>query len=799
MLNTKPVTRGVFYVAMLFVLLACGGAQEREQKYLERGKEFFDANNLDKAHIEFKNVIQINPKSSEGIYYIARIEEEKKQYRRALAGYAKTLELAPSHMLAGIGMARIYMWGNMLDQSLESITPVLQTNPENTDALSIRAGVYVKQGKLELALNDVRKALDIDPDHIGSIALLSRIYISQQQKDKAEALLKSSVSRSPENIGLRGLLVQFYAETGSHESAIEELNIMIELKPGEYAFRKQLASLYNRLEKTEQAEQVLRQAVKDLPDLFEVKKSLIDYLAEKRDLMFAQKELSHFQKLEPDNLELKLISARLYQKTSDYDQAEEIYKKIIDKPDDDAAITTAQFEYAKLLVVNKRVDEAKQYLQVLLNRHPGHSDGLTLRGMLALNETDVETAIADFRTILKDQPSSISTMKLLAQAYLMSGNKELAEEQLINIVKESPVDLSARYELSKLLFARKEYNDVIAHLNVIQKIKPDLLDAQELLFDVYYVNGDFSKAMELAQSLQEKHVDNAVGFYYAGLILQAEKKYKASIDKFITALDKKPNAIEPLSAMIRSALMSGQEKRAIDQLKKIIANQNEHAVAHNLLGEVYSSQKKHKLAISSYKSAIETAAGWWLPYRNLAASYLLLEQKQQAIETYQQGIQSSEIKDRLLINLASLYEQQGKIDLAIKLYEDFLITNPGSLVASNNLALLLVEHTKDKSSLDKALSLVEQFQTSRNANFLDTLGWVHYRRGELEQALGALLQAAQMAPESLLINYHLGSVYFSKGDMDEARKFLEPVFKSEIRFKGRHDVQRMMDEIKQQA
>ena len=44
---------------------ACGGAEERKVTYLEKGKAYIADKNYDKARIEIKNVLQIDPKYAE--------------------------------------------------------------------------------------------------------------------------------------------------------------------------------------------------------------------------------------------------------------------------------------------------------------------------------------------------------------------------------------------------------------------------------------------------------------------------------------------------------------------------------------------------------------------------------------------------------------------------------------------------------------------------------------------------------------------------------------------------------------
>jgi Flp pilus assembly protein TadD len=56
---------------------------------------------------------------------------------------------------------------------------------------------------------------------------------------------------------------------------------------------------------------------------------------------------------------------------------------------------------------------------------------------------------------------------------------------------------------------------------------------------------------------------------------------------------------------------------------------------------------------------------------------------------------------------------------------------------------------------------------------LDTLGWVHFRRGEMSAAVGALEQAVEARADSPSIRYRLGVALNRAGDPERAREMLE--------------------------
>ncbi len=113
-------------------------------------------------------------------------------------------------------------------------------------------------------------------------------------------------------------------------------------------------------------------------------------------------------------------------------------------------------------------------------------------------------------------------------------------------------------------------------------------------------------------------------------------------------------------------------------------------------------------------------------------------------------------------------------EAAAEVFRSMLEANPRLDAAANNLAAVIADHQyNDPAALDRALKLAERFQASENPYFLDTLGWVHFRRGDRNQAVIFLRRAVDNAPEMPQIRYHLGVVYHENGQADLARKELE--------------------------
>jgi Tfp pilus assembly protein PilF len=135
-------------------------------------------------------------------------------------------------------------------------------------------------------------------------------------------------------------------------------------------------------------------------------------------------------------------------------------------------------------------------------------------------------------------------------------------------------------------------------------------------------------------------------------------------------------------------------------------------------------------------------------------------------------------------DLASLYERNREFDKAISTYEELVAKRRGFEPAENNLAMLLVTYRKDQKSLDRARQLTEQFANSPNAALLDTHGWVLYRRGQYAEALSVLERASQIAPQALVVRFHLGMVQLKSGQDTQARENLQTALQSKAVFAG---------------
>ena len=87
----------------------CGDPAVSMLRHLEQGKNYLEQNNYEKARVELKNALQIDPKAAEAYYFLGRVEEHHKDWRAALGYYARAIELDSGLLDAHIRLGRFYL------------------------------------------------------------------------------------------------------------------------------------------------------------------------------------------------------------------------------------------------------------------------------------------------------------------------------------------------------------------------------------------------------------------------------------------------------------------------------------------------------------------------------------------------------------------------------------------------------------------------------------------------------------------------------------------------------------------
>jgi len=783
-------------VASLLLLLAgCGGAEVRKANHFARGQDYLAAGTYEKARIEFRNALQIAPADSEVRYENGVVEEKLGRPQAAVSFYQGALDSNADNVSARAALGRLLLLGGQASSALDTVQAGLAKHPDDAELLTIRAGARIQMKDPAAARVDAERAVQLAPDNEDAIQVLAGIERADQHPERSESLLREAVKRIPGTVELRLVLAQLEASLGNNAETEALLLELVRIRPQDKAHRLRLAQFYARLDRSDEAEKVLRDGIKALPEERAMKLALVEFLAARRSLDVAEAELKGFIAADPKDYELRFDLAQFYLKDKDASKAEAVYQQVIDESKLEAPGLTARVRYAALLIQQNDIKGAGKLIGEVLAQSPRDDDALILRGNLALAQKDPKSAIADLRSVLRDQPNSLGVMRTLARAHFANGEPALAEETMRRAVDGNPADAQARLDLAQLLSELGKPEQARPVIDELVRRQPNNLPALETQFKITLATRDLVTARAAADALVATDPKSSLGYYYQGLVADASKHPEDALRFYDVALQLDSQGAEPLQAAMRDLVMLKRTPEALRRLDALIAGNPQAAFPATIKGDVLMSEKRPQDAAAAFRLAISIDPGNWVPYRNLALARFASKDNDAALATLKDGIGRAKNPEALQADLARVFEQLGRVDEAVAVYDAALARNPQSDLAANNLAMLLVTYRKDKPSLDRARALVAHFANFTDLNFLDTYGWVMYKYGDAAVAVGALRDVLAKAPKSPLSMYHLGMAQALAGQNDAARDNLAHSLQAGQKFAGMDEAQATLDRL----
>jgi len=121
---------------------------------------------------------------------------------------------------------------------------------------------------------------------------------------------------------------------------------------------------------------------------------------------------------------------------------------------------------------------------------------------------------------------------------------------------------------------------------------------------------------------------------------------------------------------------------------------------------------------------------------------------------------------------AAALERLGLADDAEELFQSLVESDPDDAASANYLGYMWADHGRNLDEALRLISLAVGFDPENSA-YLDSLGWVHYRLGDLQQAEYWLQRAVEFGGNDGTVLSHLGEVLLKRGATDEARRLLQ--------------------------
>lgn len=431
----------------------------------------------------------------------------------------------------------------------------------------------------------------------------------------------------------------------------------------------------------------------------------------------------------------------------------------------------AQQAVMQILVSQGKLQEAKPYLEKLLTKEETRANGFLYLNGLFSRSADKETVFQLLQDLAKPYPSVPEAHFAVAHAAWSAGhdNVALSEVKLAETNK-------AGWEPAALL-----------HGNILAGQSPQKAIA-------YY-----------QQYLTQNPSANEVRLSYAKQLVSLKQVTEAKAE-FVKLADYAKNSPEILVIIGLLAAETNDFTDAEKYFKQALNNQIKDAdQVHMYLGQLAEKQKNEQEALSHYgkvqpgvhyleakvsiANVTSRTKGADAAIKQLDVLRELNGQQQSLVNHYKANILVKAKREpeayallektvntlpntpELIYDFAMSAERMKKLDVMEKQLRKLILLKPDYAAAYNALGYSFADRN---TKLQEAKTLIEKaLELSPNDHYiLDSMGWVHYRLGSLDEAEEILKRAyaTQTDPE---IAAHLGEVLWKLGKKDEALKTLE--------------------------
>jgi len=364
------------------------------------------------------------------------------------------------------------------------------------------------------------------------------------------------------------------------------------------------------------------------------------------------------------------------------------------------------------------------------------------RAQAAKNAGDLSRGVEEIDQALALRPDWDAAVMLKAQLQGAT-SAEKALDTLRSYLAAHPKAREVRQQYASGLVGERKYPQARVEFERLLKDNPDNLDVVYAVAILSLQLDDYAMAEENFRKLIDSDYGEAnTARLYLGQIAEERKQFDAALNYYglVTQGD------QYLPAQLRiGQLLSRQGK--LDEGRR-----------HLRQAQVSSAEDRMQLLVAEAQLLREAG--------QVQAAYDLLEAQ----------LKTQPDQPDLLYETALLAEKLGRIDILETRLRRLIAVKPDHAHAYNALGYTLAEHNQRLSEAHQLVAKALQLAPD-DPFILDSMGWVQFRMGDNQAALGSLQRAFMLRPDPE-IAAHLGEVLWVMGRRDEAKKTLGEAVKA---------------------
>ena len=441
--------------------------------------------------------------------------------------------------------------------------------------------------------------------------------------------------------------------------------------------------------------------------------------------------------LDEDSEEALLYVAQLHLRLGDIGDSRRAFARLIENSENDP---TERLLSLIPILSDEDPRDAWELMQRLARPYRKTAYGQYALAVMALQAGDAEEAKESAEIAIELEPEWMRPKLVYARALLLEGDDEAAIDYAARIVGDDPQpDPQARLELAIMYLSAGRDDDALSQINQVLLEQPSRTDALRMLAIINFRAGNLDAASADFQDLLQSGRYTMDALYYLARIADSREER----DRAVSLYKQVVRGGNVMVAQRRAAgliALEGDEDAALDHLRGFAGAHPGHAV------DMLIAEAQLLVSIDRYGPAL--------------ALYDKLSEYRPRDESIMLG------RGELLVRLDRVDEAIDQYQRAVKLY-------PDSASSLNALGYTLADRTREYHEAARLIRRALR-RDPNNPAIVDSMGWVLYRQGKLEESLEYLERAYADFPDPE-VAAHIVEVLWKMDRTDDALELLEKV------------------------
>lgn len=469
-----------------------------------------------------------------------------------------------------------------------------------------RGAAYVEDGKDEEAIIEYKNVLQIDPENATAHESLSNAFLRIDKPREAYWEMSETVRVNPSNIDARLRYGTISAAVGDFDLSFEQANAVLELdSDNARAFMLRGQSNEQR-EKIDLAEADFRSAI--LSD--------------------------------PDAAAFKFLMAGFYERQSDHEKAEAVYRdvmateksylalisllRVVLRDEDRRAeidpMLVELIELADLAPKEPRtlevgsIDRGTTSLLHNVLREDALYGAYSFLAIVRRSKGDLDGAIDALEEGLQKADDKARFVYEMANFYRLAGRSEDENRMIRRATEEAPDDADAQLVLSAYLGRQGDLDGALEAAVAAVAVASDdqnenaKLREAELRVDVGFRDGSpeqIQQGREIVDAILASRPDSPEANFVKAKIELAENDFSAAKLSLEATLQARPTWAQARFVLGSALIMEGDLRRARVELESAIESQSDFEDARRLLVQVYAQLGEHEFAIEQGRAFLK--------------------------------------------------------------------------------------------------------------------------------------------------------------------------------------------------